>query len=201
MVIKGESFSSNDVNSGVSQGSVLGPVLFVLFINDLPDTIQSSLYLFDVDTKVFNPLISSHEANKFQQDLVELHLWTEKWLLSFHSDKWVLMLLGKNHYNRDFYLLSSSELLSIVNLEKDLGVIFNARARNTVKRFRVGQRTSTLDLILTNEENMVDNLEVHIPLVNSDHGCLKFHLVCCRERKVKPRKMYLYDEGKYSSLG
>ena len=88
MVIKGESFSSNDVNSGVSQGSVLGPVLFVLFINDLPDTIQSSLYLFDVDTKVFNPLISSHEANKFQQDLVELHLWTEKWLLSFHSDKW-----------------------------------------------------------------------------------------------------------------
>ena len=70
-----------------------------------------------------------------------------------------------------------------------------------VTRFRVGQRTSMLDLILTNEENMVDNLEVHIPLVNSDHGCLKFHLVCCRERKVKPRKMYLYDEGKYSSLG
>ena len=87
VVINGESSSWNDVTSGVPQGSVLGPVLFVLFINDLPDTIQSSLYLFADDTKVFNPLISSYDSNKFQQDLVELHLWTEKWLLSFHPDK------------------------------------------------------------------------------------------------------------------
>ena len=57
MVINGESSSWNDVTSGVPQGSVLEPVLFVLFINDLPDTIQSSLYLFADDTKVFNPLI------------------------------------------------------------------------------------------------------------------------------------------------
>ena len=98
VVINGESSSWNDVTGGVPQGSVLGPVLFVLFINDLPDTIQSSLHLFADDTKVFNPLISSYDANKFQQDLVELHLWTEKWLLSFHPDKCVLMLLDKNHY-------------------------------------------------------------------------------------------------------
>ena len=120
VVINGESSSWNDVTSGVPQGSVLGPVLFVLFINDFPDTIQSSLYLFADDTKVFNPLISSYDANKFQQDLVELHLWTEKWLLSFHPDKYVLMLLGKNHYNRDFYLPSSRGPLRVVNQEKDL---------------------------------------------------------------------------------
>ena len=77
MVINGESSSWNDVTSGVPQGSVFGPVLFVLFINDLPDTIQSSLYIFADDTKAFNPLISSYDVNKFQQDLVELHLWTE----------------------------------------------------------------------------------------------------------------------------
>ena len=67
-------------------------------------------------------------------------------------------------------------------------------------RFRDGQRTSTLDLILTNDENTVDNFEVHSPLGNSDHGCQKFHLVCFRERKVQPRKRYLYDEGNYSSM-
>ena len=94
-MIHGESSSWIDVNSGVPQGSVLGPVLFVLFINDLPDTIQSTLYFFADDTKVFNPLISSHDANKFQQDLVELHPWTEKWLLSFHPDKCILMLLAR----------------------------------------------------------------------------------------------------------
>ena len=56
---------------------------------------------------------------------MELHLWNEKWLISFHPDKCVLMLLGKNHYNRDFYLPSSREPLRIVNQEKDLGVIFD----------------------------------------------------------------------------
>ena len=64
-------------------------------------------------------------------------------------------------------------------------------------RYWVGLCTSTPDVILTNDENMLDNLEVHIPLGNSDHGCLKFHLVCCRERKVQQRKMYLYDKGNY----
>ena len=65
-MINGESSSWNDVNSGVPQGSVLGPVLIVLFINNLPDTIQSSLYILADDTKVFNLLIPSHEASKFQ---------------------------------------------------------------------------------------------------------------------------------------
>ena len=100
----------------------MGPVLFVLFINDLPDTIQSSLYIFDDDAKAFNPLISSYDVNKFQQDLVELHLWTEN---GCYPDKCVLMLLGKNHYNCDFYLPSSREPLRIVNQEKYLGVIFD----------------------------------------------------------------------------
>ena len=50
---------------------------------------------------------------------------TENWLLSYHQDKYVLMLLGKNDYNRDFYLPRSREPLRIVNQEKDLGVIFN----------------------------------------------------------------------------
>ena len=125
VVIKGESSSWNDVNNGVPQGSVLGTIVFILFINELPANIQSSIYLFADDTKVFNPLISSHEANKFQQYLVELHLWTEKWLLTFHPDKCVLMLLGKNHYNRDLYLPSSREPLRIVNQEKDIGVKFD----------------------------------------------------------------------------
>ena len=56
----------------------------------------------------------------FQKDLGELHLWTEKWLLSFHTYKCVIMLFGKNHCNSDFYLP-----LRIVNQEKYHGVIFD----------------------------------------------------------------------------
>ena len=47
----------------------------------------------------------------------------QKWLLSFCSEKCILMLFGKNHYNLDFYLSSSREPLRIVNQEKDFGVI------------------------------------------------------------------------------
>jgi len=54
---------------GIPQGSVLGPVLFVLFINDLPDSVKSNIHLFADDTKIFRKVVSRNDQNRLQQDL------------------------------------------------------------------------------------------------------------------------------------
>ena len=68
-----------EVSSGVPQGSVLGPTLFLLYINDLVDTIKhSQIMLFADDLKIFN-LSSKHDL--LQSDLNNLSLWSTKWQL------------------------------------------------------------------------------------------------------------------------
>ena len=74
-----------DVSSGILQGSVLGPVLFVIYINDLPNKIKSDM--FADDTKVFRTIKTNDDQCILQDDLDELAAWSIKWLLTFHPDK------------------------------------------------------------------------------------------------------------------
>ena len=70
-----------NITSGIPQGSVLGPILFVLYINDLPENIISTVYMFADDTKVFKMITSSHDQQTLQNDLDCLKSWSSKWLL------------------------------------------------------------------------------------------------------------------------
>ena len=75
------------ITSGIPQGSVLGPMLFVIYINDLPEIVRSDVYLFADDTKIFKVLNSENDKDILQSDLTNLMDWSEKWLLSFYPDK------------------------------------------------------------------------------------------------------------------
>ncbi len=70
------------VTSWVPQGSVLGPVLFVIYINDLPDSLDSSAYLFADDTKVFRIIKDTQDKQILQQDMDILIDWSDMWLLA-----------------------------------------------------------------------------------------------------------------------
>ena len=87
VVLDGTSSDSVPVTPGVPQGSVLGPALFLLYINDLPDTIDSQVRLFADDTVLYRTIKSDTDHHRLQTDLDKLSDWAMAWGMQFHPDK------------------------------------------------------------------------------------------------------------------
>ena len=75
------------MTSGVPQGSVLGPVLFLAYINDLPQDIVSQVRLFADDTAIYLTIESQHDSDCLQRDLDLLQAWESKWDMEFNPSK------------------------------------------------------------------------------------------------------------------
>ena len=75
------------VDSGVPRGSVVGPCLFLLYINDLPIDIESKIRLFVDDTLCSNTVKHKEDQKKLQKDLDSLTTWEKQWSMSFHPQK------------------------------------------------------------------------------------------------------------------
>ena len=119
VVINGESSECKDVTSGIPQGSVLGPLLFVIFINDLPDQVKSDMYLFAGDTKVFRRISTKEDEEILQEDINEMLKWADKWQREFHPDKCVKMSITRRV--KTTYKMNDITLRN-VKQEKDIGV-------------------------------------------------------------------------------
>ena len=120
-VVVGDAVSDEKaVLSGVPQGSVIGPLLFLLFINDLPETIKNLIKIFADDVKM---VVNPTNLPDIESDLGELCMWESKWLLKFNLDKCFVLHVG-NANPRNAYSFHGSELKSTLK-EKDLGVLFN----------------------------------------------------------------------------
>ena len=119
--INDKASTMTEVVSGVPQGSVLGPVLFVIYINDLPNLVDSDVYLFADDTKIFKHIKDNQDEKNLQEDLDIVAKWCDTWLLKLHPDKCKHMRLGKQK-NQGVYTILGN-VLQTVNDEKDIGVI------------------------------------------------------------------------------
>lgn len=120
--------SSADVVSGVPQGSVLGPVLFLCYINDLPNVVQGIVKIFADDTKIFSEALTEDHCQKLQTDLDNLCDWSREWKLSFNATKCKVLHIG--HKNEQFrYTMQDTDgnfvNITSVTSEKDLGVTFD----------------------------------------------------------------------------
>ena len=123
VIVQGEESSWKPVTSGIPQGSVLGPLLFVIFINDLPDCVTSEAYLFADDTKIFRVIANEEDRGELQKDLNQLDTWSKDWLLKFHPQKCKFMKIGKDEKNIN-YTLKDQKLQKVME-EKDIGVIID----------------------------------------------------------------------------
>lgn len=130
VVINGEASNWTNVVSGVPQGSVLGPILFIIFINDLPDIVESACKLFADDTKIYRVIHSQADQLQLQEDLYKRCRWSNEWLLRFNVQKCKVLHIG-NSTNFDFsYKMFDktekySQLLT-AETEKDLGIHFTS---------------------------------------------------------------------------
>ena len=82
--VNGEKSEKADVLSGIPQGTVLGPILFVIYINDILDNIKSDGFLYADDTKIFRKITSREDALILQSDIKSLEEWSKKWQLEFN---------------------------------------------------------------------------------------------------------------------
>ena len=75
------------VTSGVPQGTVLGPLLLLLYVKDLPENLQSPVRLFADDALLYGIISSEDDCNKLQSDLFELECWQDTWQMKFNPSK------------------------------------------------------------------------------------------------------------------
>ena len=142
--VKGGSSSWKDVISGVPQGSVLGPNLFIIYINDLPEVVNRTVKIFADDTKVSN---KDSNNDIIQQDLDALFVWSKLLQLCFNVDKCKTIHFGRNNQNYQYAM--NFEDIDSVEEEKDLGVMFqqDLKFSNHIGR-KVNKANSMLSLIV-----------------------------------------------------
>ena len=127
VVVEGELSETANVTSGVPQGSVLGPTLFLAYINDIGDNINSKLRLFADDTILYRNIRCPADTQKLQDDLTKLQSWEVRWQMEFNVTKChVLSVTNKKKPQPPVYHLHGHQLEEVESA-KYLGVELNKK--------------------------------------------------------------------------
>ena len=162
--INGKYSEWKKVSSGVPQGSVLGPILFTLFINDIDNNVKSKILKFADDTKLYRMIRNEEDSKTLQCDIDRLYNWSLEWQMEFNVDKCKVMHIGRNNTRHNYSM--NGKFLLTTEYEKDLGVIIEnnlSHGRNVASAANKANRTlGIISRIFT-----CKNKEILMPLYKS----------------------------------
>ena len=164
VVINGEESEWADVTSGVPQGSVLGPLLFIIYINDIDISLTSKLAKFADDIKLGINAADGTAVQELQADLNKVGEWSKNWQMPFNLDKCKVMHIGYKNQNVK-YTLQGKEIQS-VEQEKDLGVIISNDLKFS-KQCIKAEKSAQKMVGYIKRQFRCRNKEIVIPLYNS----------------------------------
>ena len=152
VVIDGEESDAVPVTSGVPQGLVLGPILFLVYIDDMPKyTKHSQVRLFADDTIVYLTITNKDDCQNLQEDLKRLEVWEKEWLMEFHPAKCHVLRISRKKNTATFPYSLHGQVLTEVKSAKYLGVtISNDMTRNNHIDSTAGKANKKLGFLKRN---------------------------------------------------
>jgi ribonuclease P/MRP protein subunit RPP40 len=142
VVLNGEASEWADVLSGVPQGSILGPTLFLIFINDIDravDVTNSVLLKFADNTKVARVVESQEQQAELQNTINRLVEWSEEWQMLFNLEKCHILHLGGNNGNYEYTMGAR-----VLEYKKDVGAIVHKSLKPSMQCARAANRANAI---------------------------------------------------------
>ena len=132
VVLNGQSSSWKKINAGVPQGSILGPLLFLVYINDISKDLVSNVKLFADDTSIFSTVYDRNQsANAINSDLEKIQQWAYQWKMTFNPDhsKQAQEVIFSRKHNKEIHpnLYFNQSIIQVTSSQKHLGLILDEK--------------------------------------------------------------------------
>ncbi len=121
--VKDEKSEWREVTSGVPQGSVFAPVMFLIYINDMQKGINSYMSLFADDAKLMKEIKDQRDSEDLQEDIDKIHKWNKTWEMEFNIKKCHVLEMGESKMRPTWIYKLGNDVITKQREENDLGVV------------------------------------------------------------------------------